>query len=212
MIAEELTFLYFTDPMCSWCYGFSEAIAAVKATYPDFGLEVIAGGLRPYTTDPMPAGYAAEVQKHWHHVEEASGQTFDYTFFERNPGFIYDTEPSCRALNCAMRLRPGVGLQFLHRLQTRFYSNGELPTSIDTFVATAKDCKLDGDVFLGAFREPETLQLTRDGFARAHDLGVSGYPTLLLQINGRPRIITVGYQSFERIPAIVDGAIRRYGN
>ena len=90
--------IYVADPMCSWCWGFSPVIAELARRYnTEAGMHVIAGGLRPGATQAMDAAHKTTVREHWQHVEERTGQPFDYTFFERD-GFVYDTEPACRAL------------------------------------------------------------------------------------------------------------------
>ena len=46
--------VYFADPMCSWCYGFSPVIAALAERFEDrLPLQVVMGGLRAGNTEPM---------------------------------------------------------------------------------------------------------------------------------------------------------------
>ena len=88
-----LHLIYFADPMCSWCWGFSPVIEAVRERFgPSLPIRLMLGGLRPGTTEPMTEGSKREICEHWEHVHEASGQPFDWSFFDRE-GFIYDTEP-----------------------------------------------------------------------------------------------------------------------
>jgi len=40
-------FVYFADPMCSWCYGFAPVIAALAERFEGrLGLQLVMGGLR----------------------------------------------------------------------------------------------------------------------------------------------------------------------
>ena len=44
---SDLRFVYFADPMCSWCYGFSPVITALAERFEGrLGLQVVMGGLR----------------------------------------------------------------------------------------------------------------------------------------------------------------------
>ena len=53
MIEREL--MYFSDPMCSWCYGFGPEIEKLQARYADqMPVQMILGGLRPDEEHPMP--------------------------------------------------------------------------------------------------------------------------------------------------------------
>ncbi|MGH6816491.1 MAG: hypothetical protein ACREC6_12385, partial [Hyphomicrobiaceae bacterium] len=46
--------LYFADPMCSWCYGFSPVIAALAERFAGrLPIRAVMGGLRAGNTRPM---------------------------------------------------------------------------------------------------------------------------------------------------------------
>ena len=69
------------------------------------------GGLRPGTTQVMHQAAKDSTRTHWEHVYEASGQPFDFGFFDRQD-FVYDTDPAARATVMVRRERhghPGTG-------------------------------------------------------------------------------------------------------
>ena len=89
--------IYIGDPMCSWCWGFAPVLDEMLDRHGQHAeLKIIVGGLRPGTTSPMDESDKSTIRSHWEHVNEASGQPFDYAFFDRD-GFVYDTEPAARA-------------------------------------------------------------------------------------------------------------------
>ena len=76
---SEHRFIYFADPMCSWCYGFAAPLDQLLADPQDAAplqLALVMGGLRPFTTEAITAERANELAGHWHHVAQASGQPF----------------------------------------------------------------------------------------------------------------------------------------
>ena len=88
--------LYIADPMCSWCWGFSPVIELVRKNFENqLPMQVLMGGLRPGTNEPMGDSMKNEIKEHWKHVHQATGQPFDYSFFDRK-GFVYDTEPAAQ--------------------------------------------------------------------------------------------------------------------
>lgn len=90
--------IYVADPMCFWCWGFSPVIHSIRESFDGtLTVQLLMGGLRPGTTDPMDEAAKIMVREHWDHVREASGQPFDFGFFDR-AGFVYDTEPAPRAV------------------------------------------------------------------------------------------------------------------
>ncbi|MEQ9362962.1 MAG: DsbA family protein [Leptospirales bacterium] len=174
--------MYFSDPMCSWCYGFGPVIEQLQAGYAErMPLQMILGGLRPDEERPMPAKMAAEIAHHWEAVHEASGQNFAFDFFEKNPEFIYNTAPACRAVVAAGRGETPRPMQFQHALQNLFYGQGQDPTRIETFEAAAVAVGLDASEFRRLYDDPETEVITRQNFDLARAFGINGYPTVVLR-------------------------------
>jgi putative protein-disulfide isomerase len=51
---SETRLVYFADPMCSWCYGFSPVITALAERFEDrLPLHMVMGGLRAGNAEPM---------------------------------------------------------------------------------------------------------------------------------------------------------------
>jgi len=75
-------------------------------------IRLVLGGLRPGTVDPMDDAMRVSIRDHWTHVHEASGQPFDFDFFERER-FVYDTEPACRAVVAARKNKPSATMPLL---------------------------------------------------------------------------------------------------
>ena len=118
--------IYVGDPMCSWCWGFSPVLKQIQQDYSkDAPLRLIVGGLHAFDTDPMNDQYKATIKHHWEQVAEASGQPFNYAFFERE-GFVLDTEPACRATVVVRNMNPDVLLPFYERIHRAITSR--IPT------------------------------------------------------------------------------------
>lgn len=201
--------LYFTDPMCSWCYGFGPEIQALAAAHPEIPCTVIQGGLRPDERQPMPQRLAKEVLSHWDHVAEASGLPFARDFFEKNPAFVYDTAPAARAVVAAGMLRPESALPFQSALQKLFYAEGRDPKDAETCAAAADSVGLDVEAFRQLLDLPETEERTRQHFAFSRELGVTSFPTLAMRIGEQHFLMARGYAAhadLERRMAAVERA------
>ena len=58
--------IYFTDPMCSWCWGFSAVTEVIEARYgPTLPIRLVLGGLRPGNVTPMTAEASRGLRGHW---------------------------------------------------------------------------------------------------------------------------------------------------
>jgi putative protein-disulfide isomerase len=202
--------VYFADPMCSWCWGFSPVIDAARARFGDeLSVRLILGGLRPGTTEVMDEAAKQMIREHWEHVHEASGQPFDHSFFARE-GFVYDTEPACRAIVAVRRQHANGALAFLKHLHHAFYAENRDVTERGTLCALATEFGLDAEAFAEAFDAEESVTETRRDFAIARHAGITGFPTVLAGSDATGyAIVTVGYQTWERIEALIATWLKR---
>ena len=108
--------IYIADPMCSRCYGFGPELNTLLSGLPDTQLELIVGGLRAYNKEVMDEKLKATLLEHWKKVEQVSGLPFAPNGLS-HAGFIYDTEPACRAVVAAGMLAPDTALDVFHAIQ-----------------------------------------------------------------------------------------------
>jgi putative protein-disulfide isomerase len=169
--------VYFADPMCSWCYGFGPQLDALLAGRPGLRVDVVMGGLRPYNTDPATPEFREMIAGHWKHVAAETGLAFNDAALARE-GFVYDTEPACRAVVAARATDPARTLPYLKRVQEAFYAGGRDVTRVEELADLAADEGFDRDVFLSAISSSAARDAVRQDFAATQQTGVTGFPTL----------------------------------
>lgn len=196
--------LLIVDPMCSWCWGFSPTVEAMAKEYAGLAaIYPLVGGLRPLTTEPMNGQAKAETRHHWADVEKASGQSFDYSFFDRD-GFLYDTEPACRALVTVRALRPEAALTFLAAQHKAFYAENQDITDHDILADLAETAGVDRSLFVETFPTRKMIYLTASDFFRSQSMGVTGFPTVVLRSDDKLSMLTAGYRPFEALKPQLD--------
>ena len=202
--------IYFADPMCSWCWGFSPAIESLRARFAEeLPVQLVLGGLRPGTTAPMDESAKTEIRSHWDHVHEASGQPFDFDFFERQ-GFVYDTEPACRAAVAARRLDEAAAMPFLAVLHRAFYAENRDVTDRGVLCELAAESGIERAGFEREFDSEDSLAETRKDFMMARQAGVTGFPTLLAGDESEGfGVVTRGYQSADKIETLLAAWLER---
>jgi putative protein-disulfide isomerase len=195
---SELRFVYFADPMCSWCYGFSPVITELAQRFEGrLGLQVVTGGLRAGHTAPMRDEDKAYIRDAWTKVAAASGQAFDYSFLARD-SFVYDTEPACRAVVTARRLLPRLALPFMGRVAQAFYAENRDMTATGEIAEVADEAGFDPEEFGETFFAADTRNETFRDFLAAQELGISGFPTLLAGSEEKGyALVTNGYRPLE---------------
>ena len=193
--------IYFADPMCSWCYGFSPVIASIRE---DFGralpIQLVMGGLRPGTDKPSTEAARAELKTHWGHVHEATGLPFDGAVLDK-AGFLYDTDPAARAVVRVRRHDGEKALSFLRRLHHAFYAESMDVTDPHVLAALAADFGVEPEAFLADFDTDDLKHETWNDYAVAQRAGVTGFPTLVAGPNaeGAYGVVTRGFAPGEQI-------------
>lgn len=200
----EREIIYVGDPMCSWCWGFSPVLQKIVAHYGETApMRLVVGGLHAFDTDPMNDEYKARIKHHWEQVAEATGQPFNYAFFERD-SFVLDTEPACRASVVVRKLKPDALLSFYERIHKGYYVENTDTTKLETFVEYADKEGIDKNAFAEAFDSEEAKQETINDFTWCQQSGVTGFPTVVLREDDTLAALSVGYQPFESLEPILD--------
>jgi putative protein-disulfide isomerase len=198
--------IYFSDPMCSWCWGFSPVIEAIVARYGDaLPVRLVMGGLRPGTAVPMSDAARREVRGHWTKVTLASGQPFGDSVVDQ-AGFVYDTDPCARAVVVARRADAGKALAFLRLAHRAFYVEGRDVTNSAVLADLAVELGLDRDAFLADFASESARQETWGDYNTSLNAGVSGFPTLIMgpKPDSQYAMISRGFNPAETVLSAID--------
>lgn len=198
MSQDKPTLIYFGDPMCSWCYGFSPELSkALKELDGKVELKMVMGGLRPYNTQTM-VELGDFLQHHWEEVGERSGQPFKYDIL-KDKNFVYDTEPACRAVRAVRKLKPTKEFEFFKAVQTAFYYENKNTADVQTYLAIAKEMDIDASDFQKEFESDEMKALIKKDFEKSAEMGVRGFPSMILVDGEKNIIIANGYLPSEQV-------------
>ena len=202
--------IYFADPMCSWCWGFSPVIDTIQETWgEDLPVLLVLGGLQPGTTKPLNGKAKDSIREHWDHVHERTDQPFDHSFFDRE-GFVYDTEPPSRAIVAMHSLAKDGSLAALKAMHSAFYADNRDVTDGDTLADIAEELGHEREAFLMAFDSEDSKVATQRGFEFSRGIRVTGFPTLLAGDNENGfRALTQGYQDFESIKPGIEAYLEK---
>ena len=195
---------YVTDPMCSWCWGFSPVIESIRDEYKDRAdFSIVVGGLRVGTKDTMTDSVRDTVVHHWKEVNKQTGQPFNFDF-DVPEGFVYDTEPACRAVVTVRELDDTLVFGYLREVHRAFYLKNRNVVDTEILADIAVDTGIPRSDFLTRFEAADTRQKTLDDFAQALEWGIRGFPSVVLRERDRLRLLTVGYQGLESLRPLVD--------
>lgn len=196
--------IYILDPMCSWCWGFQPTLQQILQQAQAAGVHVTlrVGGLRTGQQAVLDDAKRAYILQHWRTVAQVTEQPFEFANALPS-GFLYDTEPACRALLVARELDHSRVFAFLQRLQQAFYQENIDITQAQTLRELAGQAGYDTQAFCDAFDAPQTRLDTEAEFAWVSRLAVRGFPTLLAQHQQQYALITNGYQPYSTLEPLL---------
>lgn len=198
--------IYIGDPMCSWCYGFTDVIQSIRRNWMDrVKVSLVMGGFRPDGTHVVTEEYRDFLRGHWTEVSNRTGQPFDLSILN-NTGWIYNTEKPCRAVVTMRNLMPEVEWEYFSAVQKGFYHENRDPNNPASFADVAAAFGIDEQCFLHAYEAPGTIEETQRGFAWARSIGVNSFPTVVLRDERGLAALTVGYRPLE----VLEDALGRW--
>lgn len=186
--------LYVFDAYCGWSHGFSSTLREVTARHPDLPVEVISGGL--FTgARRVPIRQFGYVQGANAQIAELTGAVFGeaYERLIADGSFVMDSEAAARGVAALRGAAPGRAAELAVALQDAFYADGLSLSEPDTYRKVAAAAGLDAEAVATAFASPEAHAAAEADFRRAAELGVTGFPTLLVTAeDGRTGVLTHG--------------------
>lgn len=188
--------------MCSWCYGFQREMTTIAEAMPTLEVQVVLGGLAAGSTQVLDDAGKQFRLGHWARVEQLSGAQFNREALLARKNFVYDTEPVCRAVVTARLIEPSANLLTVFgAFQRAFYVDGldttdaKVLAAIGASALKAVGFDVDADAFLSVWSSEEAVRVTREDFALTRRLGVSGFPSLFAELNGKIGLLSSGYTS-----------------
>jgi putative protein-disulfide isomerase len=198
---------YFADPMCSWCWGFSPVIDALRSRYRErLQIALVLGGLRPGTATPLSSAARDEILHHWRAVHARTGQPFGFDH-ALPPGFVYDTEPPSRAVLAVASVDAALTFAYFRVVQSAFYAEGRDVTQVDVLASLATDQGIDAATFRARFDSEAMRARTLAHFAHARRAGVRGFPALILQQDTKLTPVSEGCQPLDVVDAAIEACL-----
>jgi putative protein-disulfide isomerase len=192
--------IYVHDPMCSWCFGFSKVYQQFTEQLPE-NIEVIRllGGLAPDTDKIMPESTRQMVQQNWRRIEQLiPGVEFNYDFWTKcQPRRA--TYPACRAVIAAREQGDEFDDSMTRQIQQAYYRQARNPSDNETLIELAGEIGLDQGRFSEQLVADQTQQRLLDEIATARSIGISGFPSLVLQNDDEFESLLVHYTDADAI-------------
>ncbi|MFY0653703.1 MAG: DsbA family protein [Cyclobacteriaceae bacterium] len=199
--------IYFGDPMCSWCWGIAGHLKQLKDDFKgQLSFRIVLGGLRPGGGELWDDHMKSFLREHWEHVQEASSQPFNFGLLEQDE-FNYDTEPASRAVRVVRDMDATKEFDFFKAVQYGFYADNRDPNYLEFYKPICEHMGLDFSDFSSKFQSDEYKSLVRQDFMFAQQLGIRGFPSVVVQSGEKYYMITRGYATYEAMTEAVEAVL-----
>lgn len=196
--------IYFSDPMCSWCYAFNSVIVKLREYFSDLEIDLVAGGYSPGNTEILTEKQIEFLKNTWKSVALATGAKFNYDLSFIDSNFFYDTEPPSRALKVIQIYDKGVQFDYLELMQRKFYVDNIDITKEYVLADLAVAVGLDWRGFIDGFNSDAIKKATIEDFNFSRKMEVGGFPTILALNGDNCLAISHGYQPYKFIKDRID--------
>lgn len=208
--------IYFTDPICSSCWGIEPHLRKLKLEYGNI-LEIeyrMGGLLADWSYNSGGISKPSDVAHHWDEVSAYYDMPIDGDVWLEDP--LASSYPPSIAFKAAQLQNEAKAILFMRRIREMVFLEKKNITKWEHIDKAAKETGLDATKLKSDY-DTKAKELFEADLALAQQLGVRGFPTLFFvdSLNNRQKVYGVKpYQAFEEavIQAFPKATKVRYDN
>ncbi|ATX79540.1 putative protein-disulfide isomerase [Mariprofundus aestuarium] len=191
---------YVHDPMCSWCWAFRPVWQIVKEQLPEHvSVKCLLGGLAPDSLRPMEPELQQHIQKNWRTIQKrVPGTPFNFEFWQVCAP-RRSTYPACRAVIAARAQDALREDAMILAIQQAYYLQARNPSDYEVLIACAQSLDLDLKRFASDYNGSDTERQLMHEIRLSQNIGVHGFPSLVLEVDGSFHSVAVDYRDAERM-------------
>jgi putative protein-disulfide isomerase len=198
--------LYFFDPLCGWCYGFSPVIQAIATECSDsLDVQVITGGMIVGEREGPLGSFSSYILSALSRVEEYTGIKFGEGYKKMiadSNHYASSVKPSI-AVNVVKKQHADDLVKFASEIQKIHFAEGVDLNVDETYKTLAERFGWNGDEFVKALSLDENKAFTESEFAHTQRFGITGFPCLVAQKNDHYYLVCSGYKKKEEVLEII---------
>jgi predicted DsbA family dithiol-disulfide isomerase len=195
--------IYFTDPICSSCWGIEPQLRRMKMEYGNYiEIEYCMGGLLPSWEGFNGGGITkpADVYHHWEEVSHYYGMPMVGDVWLKDP--LPSSYPPSIAFKAAQMQDKDKAILFLRRLREMVFVEAKNITRPELIAEAATWAGLDAKQ-LEADSKGKARSLFEQDLLKARQLGVRGFPTVFFNDSNGNRLTVYGFRGYEEFEASI---------
>lgn len=209
---KEIHCFYIYDALCGWCYGFSKVFHHFYDRHEsDMQFHVLSGGMITGDREGPIGEVAGYIKEAYKDVEKRTGVEFGDKFLNDilEDGTTHFTSVRTAVAMTVMKLsNPAKQVPYALRLQQAIYRDGIAPTDDMAFAEIASNFGQETAEFLALMKQDRVLERTEKEFDAVKQMGVSGFPTVIVQMGEKAVPIARGYTDLKDLQTNFDKAVQ----
>jgi putative protein-disulfide isomerase len=192
---KPIKLIYFTDPICSSCWGIEPQLRKLKLEYGnDIEIEYRMGGLLPdWSYNSGGISKPSDVANHWDEVSVHYDMPIDGDIWIEDP--LHSSYPPSIAFKAAQMEDESKAIAFLRRIREMVFLEKKNITKWEYLKAAAIEVGLD-TLKLKTNYETQAIQLFQKDLEIAKNIGVRGFPTLFFIDSSNNQQMLYGYKGY----------------
>ncbi|WP_187264328.1 ClpXP adapter SpxH family protein [Pontibacter beigongshangensis] len=189
--------IYFTDPICSSCWGIEPQLRKLKLEYGhDLQIEYHMGGLLPdWSYNSGGIGGPADVAHHWDEASAHYDMPIDGDVWLEDP--LHSSYPPSVAFKAAQLQNEEKAVAFLRRTREMLFLEKKNITKWEHMSAAAVQVGLDPEKLKQDY-EGSANDLFKADLELGRQLGVRGFPTLFFADGQNKQQTVYGFRPYEQ--------------
>lgn len=209
---EKAKLLYFYDPLCGWCFGFSPVIKKLEHEFQEqIDFEAISGGMvlgervkplsemKDYLKEAMPR------------LEEMTGVKFGDPYLEilEEGSLMLNSELPCIAMTVYKSMSNKSSIEFASALQSTLYEKGINLNEIGNYQGLVENFDLPWEVFKTKMQDVAYKEKTYQEFQIGQQMGIGGFPSVVLSVGNQGYLIARGYRPESEMKAVIEEVLSK---
>lgn len=192
--------IYYTDPICSSCWGIEPQLRKLKLEYGDyFEIDYRMGGLLPdWSYNSGGISKPSDVAHHWDEASHYYEMPIDGDVWLEDP--LDSSYPSCIAMKAAQMQDKDKAVKFMRILREMLYLDKKNIAKWENISKAASLAGMDVVQLEKDYKGP-AKQLFEADLKLAKELGVRGFPTIFFSNGSDDKLTVYGskpYADYER--------------
>jgi len=195
---------YVTDPICSHCWALEPVLRKFEAQYGQyFNMHTLMGGLLEnwdgFADTANGINGTADVAGHWREVGEHSRMPIDGTLWYDNP--IESSFIPSRVFKVIHKQNPEIANTFLRRAREALFAFNKNIAQDDMLIDLVNKVGLNGVEIVKQSKLSEAETSLQEDFQLVRQLGVRGFPTIVMLNEEKKGVKIVGARGLEQYMA-----------